>query len=378
MRCIPLLILCLALVLILPQQADAASVSNLTFTRNDDGVSYSVTDCKLSASGALVIPATYNGYPVTSIGSYAFYYCTSLTSVTIGNSVTSIGSDAFYNCTSLTSVTIGNSVTSIGSDAFYNCTSLKSVTIPDSVTGIGDGAFYNCANLTDVYYIGTQAQWEAISIGSNNEHLQNAAVHYVAIQIQDDGTIKVMDNTAIEQLTVAFGKVLDLNGKVLTVESLASFGQIIDSVGGGGLIVENIEITGNNWLPILDETGCYRFYEYEQENLGTKATSDGVIFGFALDFADTTAYTTLLNSEDVQVTVTLAWGSNSKTFAFSTALLQRYAKLQSQFPNLQACMKLNVTGLDAVAEGTTITVTPSFAAVGGKLQTIGAPITYMA
>ena len=60
----------------------------------------------------------------TSIGSYAFSYCTSLTSVTIGNSVTSIGAYAFYYCTSLTSVTIGNSVTSIGELAFFLCTSL--------------------------------------------------------------------------------------------------------------------------------------------------------------------------------------------------------------------------------------------------------------
>ena len=93
----------------------------------------------------LVIP---NG--VTSIGQYAFYDCTSLTSVTIGNSVTSIGQTAFRGCTSLTSVTIGNSVTSIGKDAFYGCTSLTSVVIPDSVTSIGQSAFYGCTRLTSV------------------------------------------------------------------------------------------------------------------------------------------------------------------------------------------------------------------------------------
>ena len=35
--------------------------------------------------------------------------------------VTSIGSSAFYNCSGLTSVTIGNNITSIGDDAFYDC-----------------------------------------------------------------------------------------------------------------------------------------------------------------------------------------------------------------------------------------------------------------
>ena len=78
---------------------------------------------------------------VSSIGSYVFFRCTSLTSVTIPDSVTSIGDEAFWNCTSLTSVTIGDGVTSIGDRAFRDCTSLTSVTIGNSVTSIGSYAF---------------------------------------------------------------------------------------------------------------------------------------------------------------------------------------------------------------------------------------------
>lgn len=87
---------------------------------------------------------------VTSIGSYAFEDCTSLTSVTIPNSVTSIGDWAFDGCTSLTSVTIPNSVISIGSSAFRYCTSLANITIPDSVINILDNVFIYCDSLTSI------------------------------------------------------------------------------------------------------------------------------------------------------------------------------------------------------------------------------------
>ena len=114
----------------------------------------SYNDYSYDYSDAVTIPetVTYNGttYSVKSIGEYAFYYCRSLTSVTIGNYVTSIGSRAFEDCTSLTSVTIGNSVKNIGEYAFYRCESLTSITIPNSVTSIGEYAFKDCSQLTSV------------------------------------------------------------------------------------------------------------------------------------------------------------------------------------------------------------------------------------
>ena len=90
------------------------------------------------------------GDSVTTIGEYAFSYCSSLTSLTIPNSVTTIKEYAFSNCSSLTSVTIPNSVTTIGGWAFSICSSLTSVTIPNSVTTIGDNAFMGCSSLTSV------------------------------------------------------------------------------------------------------------------------------------------------------------------------------------------------------------------------------------
>ena len=123
---------------------DCTSLTSVTIPDSVTSISwYAFYNCRSLTS--VTIPNS-----VTSIGEHAFYDCTSLTSVTIPDSVTSIGWYAFYNCRSLTSVTIPDSVTSIGEYAFYNCRSLTSVTIPDSVTSIGDRAFYNCRSLTSV------------------------------------------------------------------------------------------------------------------------------------------------------------------------------------------------------------------------------------
>ena len=139
----------------------------------------SVTSIGVSAfSGCISLTSVTIPNSVTSIGSYAFYYCTSLTSVTIGNSVTSISDSAFYYCTSLTNVTIPNSVTNIDDGAFKQCTSLASITIPDSVTIFGIDAFDICTRLKDVYYTGSQSDWNKINICSNNQCLTNATIHY--------------------------------------------------------------------------------------------------------------------------------------------------------------------------------------------------------
>ena len=87
---------------------------------------------------------------LTSIGTDAFSYCRSLTSIEIPSSVTSIGNDAFSNCRSLTNIEIPSSVTSIGIYTFNNCRSLTSIKIPSSVTSIGIGAFNGCSSLTSI------------------------------------------------------------------------------------------------------------------------------------------------------------------------------------------------------------------------------------
>lgn len=96
---------------------------------------------------------------ITSIGNYAFGYCGNLINIALPDSVISMGHSIFIYCTSLINITIPNGVTSIGKATFQNCSSLTSITIPDSVVSIGDGAFSGCASLANINYLGTIESW---------------------------------------------------------------------------------------------------------------------------------------------------------------------------------------------------------------------------
>ena len=144
-----------------------------------DGIYYNVVSlsdltCEVAKgdeeyAGDITIPekVTYKNkeLTVTSIGNYAFEYCSGLTSITMGNSVTSIGNYAFENCSALSSITIGSSVTSIGLRAFENCSVLSSITIGSSVTRIGNCAFLGCSGLKKVII---EDGIEPLSLGYNS------------------------------------------------------------------------------------------------------------------------------------------------------------------------------------------------------------------
>ncbi len=121
----------------------ASGTDVLSFTEAAGGYSVSLLDAS-TASGTIVIPATYNTKPVVSIAN--FKNATGITSVIIPTSVKSIGS--FSGCSGLTSIAIPSGVTSIGNSAFLGCSGLTSITIPSSVTSIGGYAFERCSSLT--------------------------------------------------------------------------------------------------------------------------------------------------------------------------------------------------------------------------------------
>lgn len=112
---------------------------------------YTVTGRGSCTNSCVVIPATYNGLPVTAIGDYAFAGENNLTiKVVIPSTIEKIGAHAFETAEGLEEVIFKgeSSLTSIGAYAFNRCDSaLTSFTVPKSVTKIGEGAFLNCVKL---------------------------------------------------------------------------------------------------------------------------------------------------------------------------------------------------------------------------------------
>jgi hypothetical protein len=169
----------LALLLTLPAPAHAQ------FTCTTNSGTITITGY-MGPGGAVVIPSTTNGLPVTSIGDYAFNLLASLTSITIPSSVTNVGDGAFAYCSNLTSIAIPSSVAAIGNFEFQGCTSLASIAIPGSVSGIGEFAFQDCTGLASITIpnsvtnIGAAAFWTCtgltnVTMGRNVANIEQTA-----------------------------------------------------------------------------------------------------------------------------------------------------------------------------------------------------------
>ena len=194
------------------------------------------------------------------IAAGAFNGCSELTGAEIPNSVISnLDLNTFYNCQKLAgSVAIPAGSTYIGNSVFYNCLNLASVTIPASVTEIKNQAFYNCTRMADVYYEGTKTQWNAISIGSDNEPLIYSNVHYNSpppwtteptatetepIATETEPTMVTQSQQIAHAISVSLGiasKATALAGEYITVTAdVPAQGLEFDKWTGDGVIFEN-------------------------------------------------------------------------------------------------------------------------------------------
>lgn len=200
---------------------------------NDGEVTITGCDREL-IQGDLVIPETLGGITVTGIGEKAFYYCNGITSVTIGDNIKSIGKSAFAFCGALSEVILTDSIEEIPDEAFYMCFNLSKVnlsgtnikhigtrafsycefvqkiTLPETLETVGEeafnwcssienitvgknvkeialGAFSNCYAVRNVYYTGTQQEFEAINIAEGNKKLADAYIIYEHSHEYDKG-----------------------------------------------------------------------------------------------------------------------------------------------------------------------------------------------
>jgi hypothetical protein len=163
-----------------PLSADQSG--DFTYTNN---TTYVTITGYTGSGGAVVIPSTIVGLPVTTLGNYAFYYKPTITSIEIPASVTSIGQLVFSSSDGMTSITVAagstsfssldgvlfnfaqttlvqypaaktgaytipSSVTTVGNYSFYGSRFLAGLTIPSSVTTIGDNAFSYSYGLSSI------------------------------------------------------------------------------------------------------------------------------------------------------------------------------------------------------------------------------------
>lgn len=184
--------------------------NGLSFEQNEKG--YSLVGRGDCTDTVVVVPATYQGQPVTKIGRWAFYKdgiteiaipdsvveiqdeafkgCSSLSKVELGANLKIIGKWAFQGCDKLTNINLPDSITviedwafdgcrklvgltlpknlkSIGNFAFYNCSALTQITFYGNLTKIGEEAFARCTKVASITYFGSQSNWKQIKKGND-------------------------------------------------------------------------------------------------------------------------------------------------------------------------------------------------------------------
>ena len=259
---------------------------------------YAFSGC--SSLTSITIPES-----ITAIGDSAFWGCSSLTGITIPERVTAIGDSAFWGCSSLTGITIPESVTAIGEDAFSGCRRLTDVSItdlaawcsiafgdetanplyqaknlylngelvetleipegvavirqglfrnaacirrvalPKGLKGVAANAFYGCRNIQEVFYAGSEAEWNALPIATGNDPLKNATIYFnstiddyycrITVVASEGGRVAVSANTAKA-------------GDTVTVTATPYRGYVMSAiyVDGAEISGDTFTVTGNH------------------------------------------------------------------------------------------------------------------------------------
>ena len=208
--------------------------AGLEYTLNSDKKSYSLTGIGTCTDTYIVIPETYDGLPITTIGEKAFYGKNNIVGVFIPKYIQTIGTNAFNycyslaevefahdsqlktieqsfgHCTSLKEIKIPSTVSNIWGYTFADCTSLETVIFPKKVKELQDRTFSGCKSLKNVYYEGTLEDWLSIKYsgylnGDDGNPLCNGANLYIDNKLVTDvvvpDTIDTIETYAFEGCT---------------------------------------------------------------------------------------------------------------------------------------------------------------------------------
>lgn len=157
------------------------------------GLKYKLTGNSYSVVGILstntrtdvVVPETYNGLPVDTIGYNAFEGATKIKTLTLGENVTSVGDFAFKGCTALRTINL-NKVNSIGNGAFRGCKSLQFVTVSEDNEHyfVEHNVLYNKNKTTLVLYPTSNYEFDNFSIPKSVDTIRGGAFEGEDLQLE--------------------------------------------------------------------------------------------------------------------------------------------------------------------------------------------------
>lgn len=157
------------------------------------GLKYKLTGNSYSVVGILstntrtdvVVPETYNGLPVDTIGYNAFEGATKIKTLTLGENVTSVGDFAFKGCTALRTINL-NKVNSIGNGVFRGCKSLQFVTVSEDNEHyfVEHNVLYNKNKTTLVLYPTSNYEFDNFSIPKSVDTIRGGAFEGEDLQLE--------------------------------------------------------------------------------------------------------------------------------------------------------------------------------------------------
>ena len=237
---------------------------------------------------------------ITTIGQYAFQLCKKLSTITFPSSVYNIGegvcaysglmwvyfegslstipSHAFREC-AIAEITLPKYVYTIGDYAFYDNVGLNNITIPSSLRTVGRNAFEYCYDVRDVWYQGTEEEWNAISFGDGNIIFDGAPIHYKSVPATEGYVDEQINNISIASKSVPVQTFVNLFGGVnkWVAENVEdTSGNVVGVRYGQVVNVNNAEITPNSKVD-LQITSEQMVIFYEKDLAFVAENDNGVV-----------------------------------------------------------------------------------------------------